>query len=135
MTGDLGDDRAFTWRIPAQLHSRRGRRGRLADVPAVRMSAYHDSHGPVRPDTFLDFAAEARGQGTPLPPLLLDAIRCLPLEFAASPQQVQALGEYVATVRSAGDHARAAVAAYGLDENRVTAASLGVQNGHSMPKR
>jgi hypothetical protein len=59
-------------------------------VPAVRMSAYHDSHGPVRPDTFLDFAAQARAQGTPLPPLLLDAIRCLPLHFAATPEQVQA---------------------------------------------
>jgi len=117
VTGDLGDDRAFTWRFPAHFWrpSRRGHK----DLLAVRMSAYHDSYGPVRPDSFLDFAARARAQGTPLPPLLLDAIRCMPLQFAATPEQVQALENYVTTVRQAGDAAREQVAAGGLDENRV----------------
>ena len=117
VTGDLGDDRAFTWRFPAHIQRPSG--WRLKDVPAVRMSAYHDSHGPVRPDTFLDFAAQARAQGTPLPPLLLDAIRCLPLHFAATPEQVQALEKYVTTVWHAGEAAREYTAAHGLAENRV----------------
>jgi hypothetical protein len=118
MTGDLGDDRAYSWRFPSQIY-RPGRRGRLTKVPAVRTSAYQDSHGPVRPDSFLNFAASARAQGTPLPPLLLDTVRCVPLEFAATPQQVQALQEYVAAVRRAGDQAREIVAAQGIDENRM----------------
>ncbi len=117
VTGDLGDDRAFTWRFPAHFWrpSRRGHK----DLLAVRMSAYHDSNGPVRPDSFLDLAAQARAQGTPLPPLLLDAIRCMPLQFAATPEQVQALEKYVTSVRQAGEAARGQVAAGGLDENRV----------------
>jgi hypothetical protein len=86
VTGDLGDDRAFTWRFPSQIRGPDGRR-RFKDYPAVRMSAYHDSYGPVRPDSFLDFAAQARALGTPLPPLLLDAIRCVPLRYAARPDR------------------------------------------------
>jgi hypothetical protein len=76
ITGDLGDDRAYTWRFPSQIQRPAPDGRSLQDAPAVRMSAYHDTHGPVRPDTFLDFAAQARAQGTPLPPLLLDNIRC-----------------------------------------------------------
>jgi hypothetical protein len=117
VSGDLGDDRAFTWRFPAHFWrpSRRGHK----DLLAVRMSAYHDSYGPVRPDSFVDFSVQARVQGTPLPPLLLDAIRCMPVRFAATAEQVQALEKYVTSVRHAGDAARELVAAGGLDENRV----------------
>jgi hypothetical protein len=117
VNGDLGDDRAFTWRYPAHFW-RPSRRGQQ-DLPAVRISAYHDSYGPIRPDSFLDFATQARAQGIPLPPLLLDAIRCMPLRFAATPEQVQALRRYVANVRRAGDAARDQAVASGLDENRV----------------
>jgi hypothetical protein len=118
MTGGLGDDRAYTWRCPARLRVRAARR-RLREIPAVRMSAYHDSHGPVRPDSFVDFAAHARAQGTPLPPLLLDVIRCLPLQYAATPDQARAADEFVATARRAGDSLREMASGLGLDEGRV----------------
>jgi len=117
VTGDLADVRAFTWRFPAVIPYL-GRRGG-AEAAAVRMSGYHDSYGPVRPDSFRDFAARAAAQGTPLPPLLLDAIRCLPLQYAAAPEQIQALDEHVATARSAGETARQQAQALGAQENRV----------------
>ena len=75
--GDLADDRAFAWHTPAAFRiPRPGRDGWMA-LPAVRTSRYHDTHGPVRPDSFLEFAAQARRDGTPLPPLLLDGVRLL----------------------------------------------------------
>jgi hypothetical protein len=120
ITGDLGDDRAFTWRFPSQIQRPSPDGRRLQDMAAVRMSAYHDSHGPVRPDTFLDFAAQARAAGTPLPPLLLDAIRAMPLNYTATAEQRQALQDYAATARSAGAAVRQQSLARGLDENRVT---------------
>jgi hypothetical protein len=117
--GDLADDRAFTWRFPSQIQ-RPGRRGRgLRDIPAVRMSVYHDSYGPVRPDSFLDFAAMARAQGTPLPPLLLDAIRCVPIRYTPTAQQTRDLEAFAAAARTAGQFAHKQAAALGLDEDRV----------------
>jgi len=86
----------------------------------VRISAYQDCHGPVRPDSFLDFAAQARTLGTPLPPLLLDAIRCLPLRHRATAEQLHALREYNNTIRAEtgkADHQRRLAA--GADENKV----------------
>ena len=118
MTGDLGDDRAYTWRYPAQIQRLGVRRG-LAGVPAVRMSAYCDTRGPVRPDSFVAFAARARAQGTPLPPLLLDGIRCVPFRYAATPGQVRDLEEYAASARRTGEEIREVAAAHGLDEGRV----------------
>ena len=118
MTGDLGDDRAYTWRYPSQIERQAVRRG-LRNVPAVRMSAYCDTHGPVRPDSFVAFAAQARALGTPLPPLLLDGIRCVPLRYAATSGQVRGLEEYAATARRTGDEIRELAAAHGLDEGRV----------------
>lgn len=117
VTGDLADVRAFTWRYPAQIPylARRGQ----AEAPAVRMSAYHDSYGPVRPDSFVDFAAQAAAQGTPLPPLLLDSIRCMPLRYAATSEQVQALEDHASTARTAGATARGQAEALGAQENRV----------------
>jgi hypothetical protein len=97
MAGLSADVRAFTWRYPAVIPYL-GRRG-AAEAGAVRMSVYYDSYGSVRPDSFRDFATQAAAQGTPLPPLLLDAIRCMPLRYAATPEQVQALAGHVATAR------------------------------------
>lgn len=56
--------------------------------PAVRIAVYHDTHGPVRPDSFLDLSVEARRAGTSLPPLLLDAVRCLAPQRLARAAQV-----------------------------------------------
>jgi hypothetical protein len=67
--GDLGDDRAFCWHTPAAfMIPDHGRPDGVDAKPAVRISRYHDAHGPARPDTFLKFAAQARQEGTPLPP-------------------------------------------------------------------
>jgi len=115
----MADDRAFTWRLPSQIQ-RPGRRGhRLHDIPAVRISVYHDSYGPVRPDSFLDFAAEARAQGTPLPPLLLDAIRCVPIRCTPTTQQARDLEAFAAAARTAGQSAHKQAGTLGLDEDRV----------------
>jgi hypothetical protein len=86
---------------------------RLHEIPAVRMSVYHDSYGPVRPDSFLDFAAEARAQGTPLPPLLLDAIRCVPIRYTPT-QQASDLEAFAAAARTAGQSAHKQAAALGI---------------------
>lgn len=119
VTGDTGDDRAYTWRRPCHLTVRATRHRRLKEIPAVRMSAYHDTYGSVRPDSFVDFAAQARARGTPLPPLLLDVIRSLPLRYAATRDQVRVAEEFAATARQAGEAIREAAAGQGLDENRV----------------
>ena len=65
VTGELADLRGFTWRYPIQLQVTSDDGRQLRHLPAVRMSTYHDTNGPVRPDTFLDFAAQARAQRTP----------------------------------------------------------------------
>lgn len=119
MTGDLGDDRAYTWRYPSQIQRPAGSKLRLQDIPAIRMSGYCDTYGPVRPDSFAGIAAQARAQGTPLPPLLFDSVRCLPLHYNSTPGQVRDLEKYAATVRKTGDETRELAAAHGLDEGRV----------------
>lgn len=111
ITGDLADDRAFSWRIPAHLQKPTADMRGLEDAPAVRMSAYHDAHGPVQPDSFLDLADTARAEGTPLPPLLLDAIRCVPFRHVVTAEQTKALQDYLGVAQqkgTAGKH-RAAV--------------------------
>jgi hypothetical protein len=58
--GELGDDRAFGWHIPAWFNVADPMApDRVRGLPAVRISVYHDSHGPVRPDSFLELAAQA----------------------------------------------------------------------------
>ncbi len=116
--GDLADDRAFTWRFPATVRTSPGR-SRRRDLAAVRLSIYHDSHGPVRPDSFTAYAAQARSQGTPLPPLLLDSVRCWPVRYAATSRQARAVDAFASTARAAGDQARQFAAGRGHDENRV----------------
>ncbi|MGI5292841.1 hypothetical protein ACQEVF_57355 [Nonomuraea polychroma] len=117
--GALGDTRAFTWWTPSQIqHPTADQRG-LEDRPAVRISVYDDTHGPVQPDSFRDFAAQARALGTPLPPLLLDAIRCVPFRYAATDEQKQSLEAFHALVAESGEATRDWHAALGQDENRV----------------
>jgi len=74
--GGLGDHRAYHWQGNAAFVLPRPDATHDA-VPAVRVTTYHDTHGLVRPDSFVDFSAQARREGTPLPPLSLDGIRCL----------------------------------------------------------
>jgi hypothetical protein len=118
VTGDLGDDRAYNWRFPMQLQVVMDD-GRLQDLPSVRMSTYHDTSGPVRPDTFLRFAAQARSQGTPLPPLLHGATRCWPLRTPVTENQLRDQQEFSAQARDIGEAARESSQTLGLDEDRV----------------
>jgi hypothetical protein len=116
--GDLGDYRAFCWHTPASFAapdptSPDGVRTR----PAARISVYHDTHGPVRPDSFVDFAAEARRQGTPLPPLLLDAVRCL--TFRAVETDAEAAGRSARAAKAVDGAYRRAAEAQGQNEDRV----------------
>jgi hypothetical protein len=119
VTGELADLRGFTWRYPMQLQVTSDGSRQLRHLPAVRMSTYHDTNGPVRPDTFLDFAAQARAQRTPLPPLLLDAMRCLPLQYKASGHQVDTHQDFVTGVREMGGAVQQVAADLGFNENRV----------------
>jgi hypothetical protein len=115
--GNLSDERGYTWRAPSRI-VRPTRRG-TEDVPAVRISAYNDVNGPVQPDSFRDMAARAAAEGTPLPPLLLDAVRCQPFRFASSPDQRAAFQDYIDRAARFGEVAQEQAAAVGWDENRV----------------
>ena len=116
--GDLGDVRAFTWRSPsATVLPDPQHPARHHETPSVRISIYHDSHGPVRPDSFVQFAKDAHHRGTPLPPLLLDTIRCLPVrdsdgDPAAFKQHARAARMIDSAVRQQAKH-------MGLDEATV----------------
>src|SRR5688500_9971186 len=76
VNGNLADDRAYHWRSPVEVSMPNSAMDGFERKAAVRFAGYHDVHGPVRPDSFLDVADLARAQGTPLPPLMLDALRC-----------------------------------------------------------
>ncbi|WP_144082828.1 MULTISPECIES: hypothetical protein [unclassified Micromonospora] len=116
--GDLSDDRAYCWSTPASvLRPDPEKADGVGSAPAVRVSAYDDTHGPVRPDSFRDLAAEARRQGTPLPPLLLDSIRCLPFRYTDG--DPQALNRLAAAARHVDGALRNTAAAHGLDESHV----------------
>lgn len=93
--GDPSDYRAFTWHRPAQVWSSHPQ-------PAIRFSDYHDTHGPLRPKSFTEFADRAAARGTPLPPLMLDSIRCMPLHLPASADNEAAMQDYLAAAREQG---------------------------------
>jgi len=116
--GDLGDDRAFCWHVPATFAVPDPDVADGIDVrPAVRVSVYHDTHGPVRPDSFLELVAEARRQGTPLPPLLLDSARCL--VFEAAEADPSAPGRLAEAARKVDGVYRNAAEMQGNTEERV----------------
>ncbi|MEV0066118.1 hypothetical protein [Amycolatopsis sp. NPDC050768] len=119
VNGNLGDDRALHWRTPASFSRPNDDGTSWAPRPAVRVSSYHDSYGPVRPDSFLEFADESRRQGYPLPRLLLDSIQCHQFESAPNAEQRDSLEHYFAASRQVGQAYRSAQAARGADEDRV----------------
>lgn len=127
VNGALGDERAYLWRTPAHQPipdltdptATAATAGTWVHRPAVRVSTYHDSHGPVQPDSFLEFAAHTRGQGHPLPPLLIDGMRCFPFEMTITDEQRANLATYSQTARTVGGLARAVDQAAGHDEDRV----------------
>lgn len=59
-------------------------------MPAVHVSVFHDTRGPVRPPTFVQLLALAHELDTPLPPLLLDAVRNVPFRSSGDAETVGA---------------------------------------------
>lgn len=118
INGSLGDDCAYQWHSPVQAPTPDAE-GRWHQRPSVRVTLWHDTHGPVRPDSFLDFAGRARAEGHPLPPLLLDGIRCVRFETELTDEQRRTQAEFGATARRLGERSRDANAELGFDENRV----------------
>jgi hypothetical protein len=56
------------------------------------VSLYNDTHGPVQPDSFRAFQDRALRAGTPLPPLLLHNIRCMPWHFEGDSDELANCG-------------------------------------------
>jgi hypothetical protein len=119
ISGDLSDARAYTWRAPVSLRQAAPGSHGFEDLPAVRMSLYQDTHGPIQPESFLRMSAEARAQGTPLPPLTLDSIRCLPFGTASTVEQDRGLQELARIARHRGAATREMLTAQGWDEDRI----------------
>ncbi|TQM78153.1 hypothetical protein FHX81_0403 [Saccharothrix saharensis] len=119
INGNLGDDRAYHWHSPVELAVPDPAVGGFERKPAVRFSVYHDTHGPVRPDSFLDVAAMARAQGTPLPPFMLDAMRCWAFGQTTTEEQRRALADFGEIARRTGRQAREEVQELGFEEERV----------------
>ena len=111
--GDLIDDRAYHWRTPAQIPRSPTRK---TAIPACRVATYSDTHGPVQPDSFRQFCDAARRDGEPLPPLLLNDVRCMPFGVGDSRKELDTLRE---AARHVEDASREHAAAHGQDENRV----------------
>jgi hypothetical protein len=116
--GDLSDQRAYTWRAPVPLQHPTPDSHGVEDLEAVRMSLYQDTHDPIQPDAFLRMSDAARAQGTPLPPLTLDAIRCLPFRFARTQEQDAASAQFAKVARQHGSAMRERSSATG-DEDQV----------------
>ena len=105
-------------------------RGRICLRQALRsMEGAHPPGARLEsgPDTFLDFAARARAQSTPLPPLLLEAKRCLPLRQKATEDQLRSFEEFVTGVRGMGDSARRTEADLGLEDRVIGEYAAGSQ--------
>lgn len=113
--GDLADDRAYAWSVPATFtipaHPEPERRA------AVHLAVFHDAYGPVRPETYVQFLALARERGTPVPPLLLDAQRNVP--FHSHGDAETALAQLRRATAQVDGQARAAATALGLDEEHL----------------
>ncbi|PXY16625.1 hypothetical protein [Prauserella muralis] len=119
VSGGLGDDRAYQWHAPVTM-PRPTSGGEFEQAPAVRITSYHDTFGPVRPDTFVALRQHAHDQGNPLPPLLTDGIRCMPFQYAATEEQLRNHAQFSATLRATGERMRSHAELWGLDEDGVT---------------
>ncbi|MFD7161227.1 hypothetical protein ACFV9C_42045 [Kribbella sp. NPDC059898] len=125
--GQLGDDLAYMWDGTAGLsmvdEHQRGRFRRLAwtRVPAVQVTSFSDSYGPIQPDSFRDFASYAELQGTPVPPLMLDGIRCTRYDWTPTGDQRAAIEDHRRAAQAVNASSRAMADAVGWDEDNVEA--------------
>jgi hypothetical protein len=117
ISGELSDLRAFAWRTPAAIAYPDPRRPRrIVDTPAVRISSFTDTYGPVQPESFREVAARARAARTPLPPWSFDGGRCFPLDFDFPEDAEEQLRAYAATARRVGAELREEARAVGVDD-------------------
>ena len=107
--GELSDDRAVHWVSPIYMPPPHR-------TAAVRVALYSDTHGPIQPDSFRQFQDQALHEGTPLPPLLLNNIRCMPWHFDDASEQLAQLRD---ASRSVVHQERQAARRSGLDEERA----------------
>ncbi|TCC64751.1 hypothetical protein E0H73_10355 [Kribbella pittospori] len=117
--GNISDDRAFLWRGPIPMSIPDPATGAFVSKPAVKISTYYDRNGPVEADSFREFAAQARAEGTPLPPLMLDGIQCYPFEFVPSSAQLRNLDAWADNARQSGTAQRRWEEEHGYQENVV----------------
>lgn len=117
--GNLSDLRAFTWTTPASAFLGSRKQQRVLEHPAARISRYHDTHGPVQPADFRELQDYARALGTPLPPLLLDAIRTLVFRPDPAEDSPDLLRRASAWAREHGELKRTALARDGQDIDEV----------------
>lgn len=59
INGASGDERAYQWHTPMQMPLVPEGKRQWEHHSAVRLSVYHDTHGPVQPDSFRDLARQA----------------------------------------------------------------------------
>lgn len=115
--GNVGDERAFSWHTPARVSTPTPRG--VIHRPALHIANYQDTNGPVRPESFLEFEAAARRAGTPLPPLTLDAQRCVLFHPKIDERSEAAISDLRNAAQRIDGAARKHAAAQGADENRV----------------
>jgi hypothetical protein len=79
--GGVQEHIAYTWKSPARIPLPAGMGFAGTELPAVRMSEYQ-----TQARASSDFAAAVRAQGVRLPPMLLDAVWCLPVHASTAAQ-------------------------------------------------
>lgn len=119
LDGDLADPRGFLWHHPARIRPSSVSNVRQRSSGAVHVAVYNDGHGPLRPESWMDFCAWAAAQGTPVPPLILDANRSFPYRHQFTDTEVGGLDRFSSEARQLGRQARQFAAELGLDEERV----------------
>lgn len=120
LNGEVTDDRAFMWRVPVPVRGRaRGASG-WATHDGLRLTIFHDRHGPIQPESFREFAAQAARAGTPLPPLMIDLVGCTQLgpDFH-TPTEDRALNVAIADARGIAQRVRQDHHDQGHDEDIV----------------
>lgn len=114
VNGEPSDLRAIAWHAPVPLMMAKDEDSPAREVVSVRISSYDDTRGPVQTDSFRLYTSLCHRRGEPLPPLLLDGMRCLPFHLdLGDATSMQNMGR-IARQMQAGN--RAIAEAAGLDE-------------------
>lgn len=118
VNGELGDPRAYLWHSPARIITQITGSGPTVK-PAVHITVYNDGHGPVRPQPWVEFTERAAAAGTPVPPLFLDATRCVPYSRPVTRAMAEDLRRFSEGTRQRGQAIRAQAGQDGPDEEKV----------------